>query len=182
MPRATLTLKAYDPESGVVLKFKTDRTAEVGRLVNGLGRVGRQMAALPEKEESMAWLLRLPNGVLLTGFQRKIAKWKTWSERKGLQKSRRKTPCLLRVAPNLSPNLNKLAAAARKRRRTRNEPAPLWMTRSASIAVQGVIVAGCRVSSRGPPALTFTLPYPQYDRRPGRPHPVEIVHSKPSSA
>ncbi|EMF15538.1 uncharacterized protein SEPMUDRAFT_147396 [Sphaerulina musiva SO2202] len=52
VPRATLTLKAYDPESGVVLKFKTDRAAEVGRLVNGLGRVGRQMAALPEKEET----------------------------------------------------------------------------------------------------------------------------------
>lgn len=50
------------------------------------------------------------------------------------------------------------------------------------IAVQGVILADRRVSSRGPPALTFTLPYPQYDRRPGRPHPVEMVHSKPSSA
>lgn len=51
IPRATLTLKTYDPESGVVLKFKTDRAAEVGRLIHGLGRVGRHMAALPEKAE-----------------------------------------------------------------------------------------------------------------------------------
>lgn len=52
MPRATLTLKTFDPESGVVLKFKTDRAAEVGRLISSLGRVGRHMAALPEKDES----------------------------------------------------------------------------------------------------------------------------------
>lgn len=44
-------LKTYCPESGVVLKFKTDRQADVGRLVNGLGRLGRHMAALPEKTE-----------------------------------------------------------------------------------------------------------------------------------
>lgn len=56
MPRATLTLKTYDPESGVTLKFKTDRAADVGRLINGLGRVGRHMAALPQKDESMTWL------------------------------------------------------------------------------------------------------------------------------
>lgn len=35
----------------MVLKFKTDRAAEVGRLIHGLGRVGRHMAALPEKAE-----------------------------------------------------------------------------------------------------------------------------------
>lgn len=50
-PRATLTLKTYCPESGVCLKYKTDRAAEVGRLVAGLGRLGRHMAALPEKTE-----------------------------------------------------------------------------------------------------------------------------------
>lgn len=60
VPRATLTLKTYDPESGVTLKFKTDRAAEVGRLINGLGRVGRHMAALPEKEESMTRPYRTP--------------------------------------------------------------------------------------------------------------------------
>jgi hypothetical protein len=47
-------LKTYDPASGVTLKFKTDRAAEVGRLINGLGRVGRHMAALPEKHEGEA--------------------------------------------------------------------------------------------------------------------------------
>ena len=53
VPKAWLTLKTYDPESGVVLKFKTDRAAEVGRLINGLGRLGRHMAALPQKTEGM---------------------------------------------------------------------------------------------------------------------------------
>ncbi|KAF2773143.1 hypothetical protein EJ03DRAFT_265785 [Teratosphaeria nubilosa] len=51
VPKAALVLKAYDHESGVVLKFKTDRAADVGRLVAGLGRLGRHMAALPEKTD-----------------------------------------------------------------------------------------------------------------------------------
>ena len=54
IPRAVLTLKTYDPESGVCLKFQTDRAAEVGRLINGLGRLGRHMAALPQKTEGMS--------------------------------------------------------------------------------------------------------------------------------
>ncbi|KAK5115836.1 hypothetical protein LTR85_009430 [Meristemomyces frigidus] len=54
VPKAWLVLKTYDPESGVVLKFKTDRAADVGRLINGLGRLGRHMAALPVKEEAPA--------------------------------------------------------------------------------------------------------------------------------
>lgn len=52
--RAFIVLKTYDPESGVVLKFKTDRHAEVGRLVTGLGRLGRHMAALPESAAGIA--------------------------------------------------------------------------------------------------------------------------------
>lgn len=51
VPRGTLEVKAYDPESGVTLKFKTEKSADVGRLIAGLGRVGRYMAALPEKAE-----------------------------------------------------------------------------------------------------------------------------------
>ncbi|KAF2158648.1 hypothetical protein M409DRAFT_71543 [Zasmidium cellare ATCC 36951] len=54
IPQATLELKTYDPESGVVLKFKTNRAAEVGRLVMSLGTLGRYMAALPVKEEDVA--------------------------------------------------------------------------------------------------------------------------------
>ncbi|KXS94332.1 hypothetical protein AC579_8449 [Pseudocercospora musae] len=50
---ATLTLKTYDPASGVVLKFQTDKAADVGRLINILGRAGRRMAALPEKQEAL---------------------------------------------------------------------------------------------------------------------------------
>lgn len=53
VPKAWLVLKTYDPESGVVLKFKTDRQADVGRLIAGLGRLGRHMAALTEKAEGM---------------------------------------------------------------------------------------------------------------------------------
>lgn len=51
VPKAVLCLKTYDPASGVCLKFKTDRAAEVGRLINGLGKLGRHMAALPQKTE-----------------------------------------------------------------------------------------------------------------------------------
>ena len=53
MPRAVLTLKTYDPESSVCLKFKTDRAADVSRLINGLGRLGRHMAALPQRTEGI---------------------------------------------------------------------------------------------------------------------------------
>ncbi|KAK4977311.1 hypothetical protein LTR66_010777 [Elasticomyces elasticus] len=53
-PRATLTLKTFDPVSGVCLKYRTDKAAEVGRLIGGLGRLGRHMAALPEVLEDTA--------------------------------------------------------------------------------------------------------------------------------
>ncbi|KAI9719891.1 MAG: hypothetical protein M1828_006021 [Chrysothrix sp. TS-e1954] len=49
-PPATLTLKTYDTASGVCLKYKTDKGAEVGRLIASLGQMGRKMAALPEDE------------------------------------------------------------------------------------------------------------------------------------
>ena len=40
-PSATLTLKTYHPESGICLKYQTDKAQEVGRLINGLGRLAR---------------------------------------------------------------------------------------------------------------------------------------------
>ena len=40
-PTATLTLKTYDPTTGICLKYKTDKAAEVGRLMAGLGRLAR---------------------------------------------------------------------------------------------------------------------------------------------
>ncbi|OCK87519.1 uncharacterized protein K441DRAFT_593829 [Cenococcum geophilum 1.58] len=46
--QATFTLKTYDPESGTCLKYRTDKAAEVGRLISSLGKLGRHMAALPE--------------------------------------------------------------------------------------------------------------------------------------
>jgi Signal recognition particle 9 kDa protein (SRP9) len=52
--RATLTLKTYDPVSGVTLKYTTDKQAEVGRLISSLARLGRSMAGLPELKEDVA--------------------------------------------------------------------------------------------------------------------------------
>ena len=50
----TFKLKTYDPVSGVCLKYKTDKAAEVGRLIGNLGRLGRHMAALPETTEDLS--------------------------------------------------------------------------------------------------------------------------------
>ncbi|KND92599.1 hypothetical protein TOPH_02524 [Tolypocladium ophioglossoides CBS 100239] len=55
-PRASLVIKTYDPVSGVTLKYRTTKAAEVSRLVySSLGRLGRVMAAVPVgvPEESM---------------------------------------------------------------------------------------------------------------------------------
>ncbi|KAK0753071.1 signal recognition particle 9 kDa protein-domain-containing protein [Schizothecium vesticola] len=42
-PRGHLVLKTFDPTSGVSLKYKTSKAAEVGRLVQMLGVLGRRM-------------------------------------------------------------------------------------------------------------------------------------------
>ncbi|KAK5653116.1 hypothetical protein OQA88_9215 [Cercophora sp. LCS_1] len=47
-PRGHLVLKTYDPVSGVTLKYKTSKAAEVSRLIQMLGQLGRRMAALPD--------------------------------------------------------------------------------------------------------------------------------------
>ncbi|KAL8829526.1 MAG: hypothetical protein Q9170_006128 [Blastenia crenularia] len=49
--RAHLVLKTYDPASGVCLKYKTDKAAEVGRLVAALGKCGKVMSGAPLEEE-----------------------------------------------------------------------------------------------------------------------------------
>ena len=46
---AIIVLKCYDPISGSCLKYKTNKAAEVGRLMTGLGGCGRVMAGLPPK-------------------------------------------------------------------------------------------------------------------------------------
>lgn len=51
--KAVLVLKTYDPVSGTCLKYRTDKAADVGRLVAALGSCGRVMAALPEKEKEV---------------------------------------------------------------------------------------------------------------------------------
>ncbi|KAH8696197.1 signal recognition particle 9 kDa protein-domain-containing protein [Talaromyces proteolyticus] len=36
---ATLTLKTYNPVTGICLKYRTNKAAEVGRLISGLGKL-----------------------------------------------------------------------------------------------------------------------------------------------
>lgn len=44
-------LKTYDPVSGTCLKYRTDKAADVGRLIAALGTCGRVMAALPDERQ-----------------------------------------------------------------------------------------------------------------------------------
>ncbi len=62
IPRASLTLKTYDPVSGICLKYRTDKAAEVGRLVASLGRLGRTTAAIPEKAVTEDAVMTEPHG------------------------------------------------------------------------------------------------------------------------
>ncbi|KAE8165270.1 signal recognition particle 9 kDa protein-domain-containing protein [Aspergillus tamarii] len=47
-PIASLTLKTYNPTSGICLKYRTNKAAEVGRLITSLGKLagGANVAAL----------------------------------------------------------------------------------------------------------------------------------------
>jgi hypothetical protein len=51
--RGVLVLKTYDPVSGVVLKYRTTKAAEVTRLVNALAQLSRTMAGLPDETEDV---------------------------------------------------------------------------------------------------------------------------------
>ncbi|KAM0259433.1 hypothetical protein ACHAQJ_003327 [Trichoderma viride] len=54
-PRGSLVLKTYDPSSGVTLKYRTTKAAEVTRLMStALGRLGKAMAGIQDvPEETM---------------------------------------------------------------------------------------------------------------------------------
>lgn len=52
-PRARLVLKTYDDASGACLKYRTSKAAEVSRLVQLLGSLGRRMAALPPRDDGL---------------------------------------------------------------------------------------------------------------------------------
>ncbi|THC98144.1 hypothetical protein EYZ11_002368 [Aspergillus tanneri] len=47
-PVATLTLKTYNPSAGLCLKYRTNKAAEVGRLITSLGKLaaGADVASL----------------------------------------------------------------------------------------------------------------------------------------
>lgn len=70
--KALLTLKTYDPVSGACLKYRTDKAAEVGRLVAALGTCARVMAALPEIEEDAETVEGVEGGA--TGGEERILK------------------------------------------------------------------------------------------------------------
>lgn len=46
--KGTVTLKTYDPATGAVINFRTNKVADVGRMVGTLGRVGRVQAGLKD--------------------------------------------------------------------------------------------------------------------------------------
>ncbi|EEA26117.1 hypothetical protein TMatcc_005631 [Talaromyces marneffei ATCC 18224] len=48
---ATLTLKTYNPVTGICLKYKTNKAAEVGRLISGLGKLGAGVKITSATEE-----------------------------------------------------------------------------------------------------------------------------------
>ncbi|KAL6862065.1 signal recognition particle 9 kDa domain-containing protein [Trichoderma novae-zelandiae] len=51
-PRGSLVLKTYDPVSGVTLKYRTTKAAEVTRLMGAaMGRLGRAMAGVQDVAE-----------------------------------------------------------------------------------------------------------------------------------
>ena len=51
-PRGALVLKAFDPVSGVTIKYRTTKAQEVTRLIHAsLGRLGRSQAAVPDVPE-----------------------------------------------------------------------------------------------------------------------------------
>lgn len=41
LPAATLTFKTFETTEGICLKYQTNKVAEVGRLINGLGRLAK---------------------------------------------------------------------------------------------------------------------------------------------
>lgn len=61
-PRGSLVIKTFDPVSGVALKYRTTKAAEVSRLITCLGALGRTMStskpatldATAPKDEPMA--------------------------------------------------------------------------------------------------------------------------------
>lgn len=69
-PSATLTLKTYHPESGICLKYATDKAAEVGRLMTGLGRLAKgeviELPTGPEGDNAGAGIA-IGNGANVTG-------------------------------------------------------------------------------------------------------------------
>ncbi|KAL7626310.1 hypothetical protein AAE478_003082 [Parahypoxylon ruwenzoriense] len=62
-PRGSLTLKTYDAHSGVCLKYRTTKAAEVSRLILSLGQpLGARMAALPLPETGDQVMADAPAG------------------------------------------------------------------------------------------------------------------------
>ncbi|KAL0930777.1 uncharacterized protein CTRU02_213512 [Colletotrichum truncatum] len=50
-PRGSLEIKTFDPVSGVALKYRTTKAAEVSRLITTLGSLGRTMSTSKAPED-----------------------------------------------------------------------------------------------------------------------------------
>jgi hypothetical protein len=46
-------LKTFEPHSGISLKYKTSKAAEVSRLIQMLGTLGKRMAGVPVQQEDV---------------------------------------------------------------------------------------------------------------------------------
>jgi hypothetical protein len=77
-PSAVLTLKTYHPESGICLKYRTDKAAEVGRLLTGLGRLAKgeviemPSAAVPGAAAADADKMDIDAGVTTINVENKV--------------------------------------------------------------------------------------------------------------
>ncbi|KAF2664324.1 hypothetical protein BT63DRAFT_418438 [Microthyrium microscopicum] len=67
-PQATLTIKTYDPNSGVCLKYRTDQAAEVNRLIRCLGVLGMGMAG---QEVDVETALEAPQAAVAPAIEEK---------------------------------------------------------------------------------------------------------------
>lgn len=52
--QAFITAKTYDPVSGAIVKFKTDKTVDLGRLMVGSGKLSGMLAGAKQDEPPAA--------------------------------------------------------------------------------------------------------------------------------
>lgn len=72
-PAASLTLKTYHPDSGICLKYRTDKAAEVGRLISGLGRLAKgEVIEMPSQGVSAGAGINIGGGEVLAADRMEV--------------------------------------------------------------------------------------------------------------